>query len=68
MYKDAQINLFLEMLLEGLDVVRWGGASDFATQEGIQFDYASANPTDVRNKVVDYLIGKAKLLQQGGMP
>ena len=67
MYKDDAVWLFTILFKEGLDAIKFpAGAFDFCDQEGILYDYSSANPSIMREKIIDYLIEKTRLLQNKG--
>ena len=67
MYKDDAVWLFAILFKEGLEAIKFPeGAFDFCDQEGILYDYSSANPSIMREKIIDYLIEKTKLLQNKG--
>jgi len=66
-YTDSSVMLFAILFQQGLDAIKFpAGAFDFCDQEGILYDYGSANAQIMREKIVDYLIKKTKLLQNKG--
>jgi len=67
MYKDDTILLFVILFQQGLDAIRYPNlAFSFCEQEGIEFDYGSHNQSVMRDKIIDYLIKKTRLLQNKG--
>jgi len=66
--KESQVMLFLDLLLEGLEGLRWGDELwEFSRKEGIDVDQNHMNRGEASRKVVDYLIAKTKTLLQGGI-
>lgn len=67
--REASVKLYLELMMEGLDAIRYQDeAWGFAQREGIPHDYEQTNPVELREQIVKYLIEKTRVLYEGGLP